>query len=197
MGPWEVTLWWHPVNGSPQVVGMDLRSFHSDPYGVGPGARPERRETEVGDRFTAFIEDPRQFTGLEPIDGKALAAVTKALLRDLPWESLRENARRNLRWDAVGTEALSVGPAAKARARDRAKALREPMRASYSPEHWEDVARVYNDAVARGDRHPTAAVRDQLIPARVERDRAKARTTAANWVRKARQLDLIPKDRKQ
>ncbi|GAB2747721.1 hypothetical protein [Nocardioides pakistanensis] len=199
LGPWEVTLWWQPVNGSPQVVGVDIRSFHSSDDG-GPGAAPNLRQVGASDDGTTTYYvggEPREFTGLEPIDGNALAVVTKALLRDLPWESLRENTRRNLRWEAVGAEALAVDPAAKARARERAKALREPMRASYPPEHWEDVARVYNDAVARGDRHPTAAVRDQLIPARVERDRARARTTAANWVRKARQLDLIPNDRRK
>lgn len=196
-------MWWQPVNGSPQVVGIDIRSFHSSEDG-GAGAAPDLRQTggpfpgEIGGiptTTTSYVGEPREFTGLEPIDGEALAGVTKALLRDLPWEKLREDTRRNLRWEALAAQHSAVDPAAKARAKDRAKALQEPMRASYSPEHWEDVARVYNDAVARGDRHPTAAVRDQLIPARVERDRAKARTTAANWVRKARQLDLIPNDR--
>ncbi|QIK76035.1 hypothetical protein [Nocardioides piscis] len=206
MGPWEVITWWQPVHGSPQVVGVDIRSFHSSKDGR-PGPAPDW--VQLGQPVEGTVagvpvattyyagEEPREFTGLEPIDGEALAVITKALLRGLPWESIRETTRRYLRWSAVGEESLAVDPAAKARARDRAKALREPMRASYPPEHWEDVARVYNGAVARGDRHPTAAVRDQLIPARVERDRAKARTTAANWVRKARQLDLIDPDRRK
>lgn len=195
LGPWEVTVWWDSVNGSPQVVGIDVRSFHSSADG-GPGAAPVRREIDLRDGTTGFVETPGEFTGLEPIDGEALAVVTKALLRDLPWESLREGTRRNLRNEALATASRDstwapISPEAKARARERAKALSEPLRASYSPEHWDDVAQVYNDAVARGDRHPTSAVRDQLIPPRMERDRERARTTAANWVRNARKMGLI------
>jgi len=59
----------------------------------------------------------------------------------------------------------------------------EASRSPYPPEHWENVARIYSEAMASHDPAPVRRVAEELNV---------ARSTARNWVAKCRKIGYLP-----
>ena len=59
----------------------------------------------------------------------------------------------------------------------------EASRSPYPPEHWENVARIYSEAIANHDPAPVRRVNEELNV---------ARSTARNWVAKCRKIGYLP-----
>lgn len=172
-GPWAVTFHFASDGERIVTVGFDLRSFSGGDYRpvIGKGGRPLKRAEY-------------RPVKLRPATGD-LPEVTSTLLRQLPLEGLRDSARRAAR-------AQAAFAALEAAATDTIRARAEKLAEAYTQErkgsggrpplplsHFEEVARVYRAATSK----PTKAVAAHF-------DRSPA--TAAKWVMRCRQLELLP-----
>lgn len=166
-GPWGIQAMWENINGRPECVGLTIW-----------------RGADQGDNsHYSYV----------PIPGQKLRPITATTVAELPIakiiDELRDAAREH--WRTM--YATGVSATAKAGVELPSELLfpstsfeeSEPRRPGaprrYAGEHFEQVAEVYLEAWQAG-RRPTQAVADAF---RV------SRTTAAKWISRARNSDLL------
>jgi hypothetical protein len=179
-GPaWLVTVHWSIIDGRHEPVGLEVRSYTADSDEKFTWGRPD-----LG-------------AGRVPPRDEAHGVVTSSLLRSLPLGSILEDALRS----AAGSVAVVAddlrevgrpfweGPEAD-ELRDRFRAGQTSGRGGrprlYDAEHWSEVAKVYTEAWRSTDerrRAPTRAVAEHFTV---------AKSTAAKWVARCRDLGLLP-----
>jgi hypothetical protein len=166
-GPWGIQAMWVHINGRPECVGLTLW-----------------RGADQGDNsHDSYV----------PIPGQKLRPITATTVAELPIariiDELRDAAREH--WRTMYATAVSA--VAKAGVELPSELLfpstsfeeGEPRRPGaprrYAGEHFEQVAEVYLAAWQAG-RRPTQAVADAF---------GVSRTTAAKWISRARNSDLL------
>lgn len=143
-------------------------------------SRDPNRPDKIEIRFDRRQDRPVSVTvssgaGLRPSD-----------MRRLPWHSwfwFADVARREMTADADGSIALTDAAVAFADADSLQPAQRRPGRRGHPDEHYQRIARRYEELVATGVRSPTAAIAKESV---VSRD------TAAGWVAGARKRGYLP-----
>jgi hypothetical protein len=149
---------------------------------------------EINDKPTPVAVELRSRSG-QPVTGDVWRSVRVAhcvkwsrhylgWVAKLAAKSLRDQGRDAARVEQVG----------KAFRRPPGKAGRPP---SFGPEHFAEVARVYQAAVASGSRRPVRDVavhmeRNHPGDSRYKRITGSGNTAAKGWVARARALGLIP-----
>jgi hypothetical protein len=162
--PWQLTFHWAVVDGRPECVGLDIRSFQEE--------RSEK-ERKVK-RLPGTDPEPIRATTLRKLDlGRLL-------------DEAREDHKALMQWAATygkGVEAalrkraLEVLPVFE-EGGDRSRGGRPPL---HGPDHFEKVARTYIEALTHG-RPPLKAVAAWG---------SVSASTAAKWVARCRELGLL------
>lgn len=191
-GPYWVQLWWAPVAGRLQCVGIFVGSF-KDVAGDGPRAVGESleavnstllRQAPVGRLMDSYLRSARRDAILFGLTQEERQELAGRLERD-PWLLSAEEfldavpsdlAARGLARQAEGRESQGLAPASTGKPRPPG---RPPTR---DHAHFEDVARIYREAWAMGSVRPTVAVAKHWNV---------TNGTASNWITRARRLGLL------
>lgn len=173
VGPWYVRLYFGEVEGRAQCVGLELRSFRWSSH---------RSDTTEGEVSGSLLALPRQM--------QTTPLTTSVLRRFKVAEVVAETKQSQAAFREWWAERE---PARAAEIREAAQWWgEEPKgkggRPSYGPDFYRKVAEVYAEAWRGGD-NPTKAVAQDP---RLEHTPV-SKSTAANWVSKARQMGFLGK----
>jgi hypothetical protein len=160
-GPWVIRFHWAVINGTAECVGLDVRSFRTDDADTNPRSLPQGQ--------------------LQPVTSTLLRQINPgeriAEARQIAAELREDIGRQPKKWKASKRTVAAAKTQAKV-FRAEPKRGRPPL----PPSHFEEVARVYSEAMAT-NKKPTRAV---------QRHFRIGYSTAAAWVRRARDDDFLP-----
>lgn len=164
-GPFRIYLEWSVVEGRQEVVGLTISSVPAEEGWKNPVEWLDAAPTPV----VLTTDWLRRLTDGRALSFSRIVARTKQILAEefLPkWESREPERRAELEQRA---DLLAQQP--------RPRTGRPPL----PPSHFAEVAALYERAFWMGE-NPTQSVADQ---------KQVSRSTAANWVSKARQLGFL------
>lgn len=174
-GPWSITAHWAKIDGRLVIVGLDLRSFHDEDLGAGTTARL-------------------------PISDQ-LAEVTQRVLRGIPISSIRDRIRQQLVHKSEATMFAAARDEDLAEhgewAADRlteltAKGEPRQRRQPAGEDLLRQVAKLYEQALAQGDKMPAKFVEESLRAAGEPRLSTKGgRVLVRQWIRRARERGYL------
>jgi hypothetical protein len=168
-GPWQIATYFAPIEGRLEVIGMQIVHLaEAEPLRASK-LREVPWDTEWREARAALVRDTKWVTDM-------LLSKTKIKIPD---EILARTKPVPPDLDKIKL----LLAAEEERALLKAKRPR-----SYGPDHYEQVAELYDQAYRAG-LHPTKYVEEQL--------NARSRNTAAKWVATARKMGLLPPTEKR
>jgi hypothetical protein len=195
-GPWFVGVHWRDVDGRPECIGMNLWRG----VGVGGEEIPGRTASPITAtalrelKPNALIEAARQrysqslqgaVDDLHRYIGKQMSAAGRGKTKKSPFASGGGQQPENSALGAPETRELrsQVRRIKGARQWPKGSSRRgRPPGVAWGPDHWERVAKLYNEAWERRE-PPTVAV-EIGMPC--------ATSTAVQWVHRCRKMGLLP-----